>query len=174
VSQRIPGAISIETKETKDSKRLGKEKTMLLPRVLLTSISFITLWVNPATAQTLLAQSRLTSEARTSQSLAETPDLVIEKLFTIAPEKFRSEWFTSNFQGNPVGGGLSRKPTAIVANYVTNIKEQQGAFERVKKKDSNNYIVILKRASVPVQITLNPQGRISKLIFATAPQPKGQ
>jgi hypothetical protein len=89
------------------------------------------------------------------------------------PKQFRPEWFTPDFQGNPVGGGLSRKPVAIVSNYVTNIKEQQGAFEKVEKKNGNNYIIILQRAPVPVQITLDPQGRISKLIFATAPQSKG-
>jgi hypothetical protein len=145
---------------------------MLLPRFLLTTGSLIVLCLTPAKAQTLLAQSGAAPETETSPPLASTPEVALEKLFTIAPKQFRSEWFTPDFQGNPVGGVLSRKPTAIVANYVTNIKQQQGDFEKVKRKDSNNYVIVLKRASVPVQIALDPQGRISKLIFATAPQPK--
>lgn len=82
-----------------------------------------------------------------------TPQFALERLFTSS--QLESQWFAPNF--------LAKVPLSQVEQVLTSLREL-GTFESVQKSGTD-YLVVFQKGSVPTQIVLDANGRISGLLF---------
>jgi hypothetical protein len=139
---------------------------MLLSKLFLTAIMCIGL----ESSAVFAGETKLLAQA-SSATQGTMPETLLKKLFTTNPKEFKAEWFAPDFKAQPPYQSLSsaEAPKGVV-EYVTKIKNGQGAFQRVQKS-GEKYLVVLKIGAVPTEIKLDPEGRISKLVFSQYPTP---
>jgi beta-lactamase class A len=83
-----------------------------------------------------------------------TPQAAIERLFTA--QEIRSDWFNQTFLGQISVGQVQQ--------IINSIKSQLGNYQKVQT-ESNGYLVILDRGTVPTKIALDADGKVAGLLF---------
>jgi beta-lactamase class A len=87
-----------------------------------------------------------------AQSQPSTPSGALQRLFTTDP--VQSDWFSSDL--------LQQVPLQQAQTAVTNIHQVLGNFQSVQSQ-SNGLLVVFDKGSIPVQATLDSQGRFTAL-----------
>ncbi|MGQ4647321.1 serine hydrolase [Lyngbya aestuarii] len=83
-----------------------------------------------------------------------SPSVVLERLFTSSePQR---DWFADAF--------LRQIPLPQIDRILTNIQQTLGSYQQVQT-EGKDYRVVFEKGSVPTQITLDAEGKISLLLF---------
>lgn len=115
--------------------------------VVLMVVSLTIAWMWPIRAAIARPQISMVSAQM-------SPQQVIERLFTTS--RLQTRWFTPSF--------LQAISASQIEQLIQSLVQQFGAFQRVESVNGG-YQVVLERATIPTQISLNSAGQVEGLFF---------
>jgi hypothetical protein len=125
---------------------------MQFPKVLKTLAALILFLASPIAVATPAPNSLQNSQ----RSMANpSPAQVLERFFK--SDKVSSDWFTPEF--------LAAVPTDQIQLIINQLKQELGPFESAMP-DGEDFLLKFSQGSVPAQIVLTPEGKISGLFFS--------